>query len=291
MTEHAHAPALLRAHALLAAARPEDALRELAVLPESDAGSALVFELRAAALLQLERWGEARDAARAGLAAGGPDPDLLCQLGLAEHRLGRPETAERALLDGLAIAPEDVSLLCVYARLCLEHGQLDKARRLVELAAAQDSDAPIVFSTRVQLAHASGDDVLAQRISREFVAAHPDNAQAHALLGGTSAARGQVRSAYSGLRQAVANDPTDRDYAQAAYEARIGLHPLLVPLRPFTRFGPVKTWIAAIVVIYGLRSLGLPTLSAVAAVAWFALCVYSWVVPPLLRRWLMRRWR
>lgn len=291
MTEHAHAPALMRAHALLSADRPEDALRELAVLPESDAGSALVFELRAAALLQLERWAEAAIAARAGLGAGGPDPDLLCQLGLAEYRLGRHESAERALLDGLAIAPEDVSLLCVYAQLCLEHAQLDKARRLVDLAAAQAPDAPTVYSTRVQLALATGDDALAQRISREFVAAHPDNAQAHALLGTTSAARGQVRSAYSGLRQAVANDPADRDYAKAAYEARIGLHPLMVPLRPFVRFGPVKTWIAAIVVIYGLRSLGLTALSAVAAVAWFALCVYSWVVPPLLRKWLMRRWR
>lgn len=291
MTEHAHAPALMRAHALLTAGRPEESLRELAVLPESDAGSALVFELRAAALLQLERWAEAATAARAGLAAGGPDPDLLCQLGLAEYRLGRHESAEQALLDGLALAPEDVSLLCVYARLCLEHAQLDKARRLVELAAAQAPDAPTVYSTRVQLALAGGDDALAHRISREFVAAHPENAQAHALLGATSAARGQVRSAYSGLRQAVANDPTDRDYAKAAYEARIGLHPLLVPLRPFTRFGPVKTWIAAIVVIYGLRSLGLTALSAVVAVAWFALCVYSWVVPPLLRRWLMRRWR
>lgn len=291
MTEHAHAPALMRAHALLAADRPEEALRELAVLPESDAMSALVFELRAAALLQLERWSEAGDAARAGLAAGGPDPDLLCQLGLAEYRLGRHETAERALLDGLAIAPEDVSLLCVYARLCLEHGQLDKARRLVDLAAAQQPDAPTVYATRVQLAHASGDDALAQRISREFVAAHPENAQAHALLGGTSAARGQVRSAYSWLRQAVANDPADRDYAKAAYEARIALHPLMLPVRPFARFGAVKTWIAAIVVIYGLRALGLYPLATVAGLAWFALCVYSWVVPPLLRRWLMRRWR
>ncbi|WP_155371543.1 tetratricopeptide repeat protein [Catellatospora vulcania] len=291
MTENAHAPALMRAHALLSADRPEEALRELAALPASEAVSAIVFELRAAALLQLERWSEASEAARSGLAAGGPDPDLLCQLGLAEYRLGRHETAERALLDGLALAPEDVSLLCVYTRLCLEHGQLDKARRLVDLAAAQDPDSPTVYSTRVQLAHASGDDVLAQRISRAFVAAHPENAQAHALLGGTSAARGQVRSAYSGLRQAVANDPGDRDYAQAAYEARIAMHPLLVPLRPFARFGPVKTWIAAIVVIYGLRSLGLSTLATVAAVAWFALCVYSWVVPPLLRKWMMRRWR
>lgn len=291
MTEHVHAPALLRAHALLAADRPEEALRELAVLSAADAMSALVFELRAAALLQLERYDEAGDAARQGLALGGPDPDLLGQLGIAEHRLGRHDTAERALLDGLALAPQHVSLLCVYAQLCLEHGQLDKARRLVGLAAAQEPDAPMVYSARVHLALADHDDALAQRIAREFVAAHPENPQAHALLGGTSAARGQVRSAYSGLRQAVAHDPADRDYAQAAYEARIALHPLMLPIRPFVRFGPIKTWIAAIVIIYGLRAVGLPLVSFVFAMLWVALCVYSWIVPPLVRRWLMRRWR
>ncbi|NUT35860.1 MAG: hypothetical protein HOV79_22625 [Hamadaea sp.] len=291
MAEHVHDAAVLRAHALLAANRPEEALRELAVLPASDATAAFAFELRAAALLQLERWPEAADAARQGLAAGGPDPDLLCQLGIAEIQLGRDESAERALLDGLAIAPDDVDLLCAYARLCIKHRQLDKARKLVELAAQQAPDAPTVYSARVHLAYADGDDARAQRIARQFVAAHPENAHAHALLGGMSAARGQVTSAYAGMRQAVANEPSDRDFAQAAYETRIETHPLMLPVRPFVRFGPLKTWIVAIVIIYGLRMAGLPGLSAVFALCWLVLCVYSWVVPPLVRRWMMRRWR
>ncbi|MBW3534460.1 MAG: O-antigen ligase family protein, partial [Gemmatimonadetes bacterium] len=54
--------------------------------------------LRAAALGTLERWREAADAARAGLAASGPNPVLLGQLGKARHELGDLPGAERALL-------------------------------------------------------------------------------------------------------------------------------------------------------------------------------------------------
>ena len=42
--------------------------------------------------------------------------------------------------------------------------------------------------------------------------------------------------------------------------------------------------------IYGLRLIGLPVLSAVVAVVWLVFCVYSWVAPPLVRRWMRRHW-
>jgi hypothetical protein len=82
----------------------------------------------------------------------------------------------------------------------------------------------LASSTRIQVAYARGDDRTAQRLSREFVAAYPENPAAHALLGGSSAA-------------------------------------------------------------------GLAELSAVVALLWLVLCVYSWVVPPLVRRWVRRNWR
>jgi hypothetical protein len=64
----------------------------------------------------------------------------------------------------------------------------------------------------------------------------------------------------------------------------------MLPVRPFIRFGPLKTWLAALVVIYGLRLAGLPILAVAAGLIWALLCVYSWVVPPLLRRWMRRHW-
>jgi tetratricopeptide (TPR) repeat protein len=287
----APSPVLARAQALLLAGRPHEALTELATLPAAEAVGPVATRLRCAALAQLDRWPEVVEAARAGLGASGPDPDLLRQLGRAEHELGRSEIAERALLDGLAMAPDDVELLCTYADVCAANGQVDKAARLVDRAAAVQPHAPMVYATRIQVAYARGDDRAAQRLSREFVAAYPENPAAHALLGGTSAARGQVGPAYEGFRQAAASMPAEQAFAESAMDLRIARHPLMLPIRPILRFGPLKTWVAAVLLIFGLRAAGLTALSAAVALLWLVLCVYSWVVPPLVRRWVRRNWR
>jgi hypothetical protein len=49
-------------------------------------------------------------------------------------------------------------------------------------------------------------------------------------------------------------------------------------------------WVCVVAVIYGLRAAQLGVASAAVAIAWFAFCVYSWVAPPLVRRWINRRW-
>jgi predicted Zn-dependent protease len=283
-------PVLARAQALLETGRPQEALAELATLPASDVMAPGAARLRCAALAQLDRWPEAGDAARAGLSANGPDPGLMYWLACAEEHAGNAEFAERILLDGLAIVPHDVGLLCAYADLCAGAGQSEKAAKLVALAAAQDPQAPLVYATRVKVAYARGNDREAQRISREFVAAYPADPVANALLGGVSAARGQVGPAYAGFRRAVAEDPTQHAYAESALDMRVAGHPLMLPLRPIVRFGALKVWLAAVVLIFGVRLLGVPWLSLPVAAAWLAFCVYSWVVPPLVRWWVRRRW-
>jgi tetratricopeptide (TPR) repeat protein len=282
---------LHHAQALLATGRPEQALTQLSMLPANEVTGSYAMQLRCAALSQLDRWTEVGDAARAALAANGPDPDLLLWLGRAEHEARRDQQAERAFLDGLALAPNDVDLLCAYADLCASDGQLEKAGKLVDLAAARAPQAPVVYATRIQLAHARGDDREAQRISREFVGAHPDNPVAHALLGGTSAARGHVDAAYEGFRQAAAARPTEQVFAESAMELRVARHPLMRPLRPILRFGALKTWLVAVTLIIGLRAIGLPVLGGLLGFVWLAFCVYSWVVPPLVRKWVLRSWR
>jgi Flp pilus assembly protein TadD len=284
-------PVLARAQALLLAGRPQEALAELATLPPAEAVAVPATRVRCAALVQLDRWPEVVEAARAGLAASGPDPDLLRQLGWAEHRLGRSQVAERAILDGLALAPNDVDLLCTYAEVCAANGQADKAQKLVERAAAQEPHSPTVYAARIQVAYARGDDRTAQRISREFVAAYPENPAAHALLGGTSAVRGQVNAAYEGYRQAAASMPTEQSFAESALDLRIARHPLMLPLRPVLRFGALQTWVAAVALIFGLRAAGQTVAAAVVGLLWLLFCVYSWVVPPLVRRWMRRNWR
>jgi predicted Zn-dependent protease len=281
---------LTRAHLLLQANRPEQALDELGRLPTDETISPIAFELRAVALLRLERWAEAADAARRGL-AGGPDPDLLGHLGAALTQLGEYPLAERALLDGLAIAPQDPRLLCYYASLCLKVNQTDKAAKLLDRAAAIAPHESLVYAVRIQLAFARGDDKLAKRISEEYVAEYPEAAHAHALYGQSAHNRGQIAEAYLSLRRASANDPTDQDYAKAAITARAYVHPLLLPLRPLYRLGPVKVWLTVVATILVLRGIGAPGLAGLLGLTWFAYCVYSWIVPPIVRRLYQRRFR
>ncbi|HEU5109071.1 MAG TPA: tetratricopeptide repeat protein [Micromonosporaceae bacterium] len=286
-----HDPGLARARALLIAHRPEEALRELATLPEAAATGPTAFGLRAIAFASLERWAESADAARAGLSAGGPDPDLLGHLGRALHELGDLPGAERALLDALAFAPTDAVLLCQYARLCMDSGQLPKAAELVRRAAADQPESAIVYATRVRLAYAMGKDREAQRISQEYLAAHPEDPGAHAALGGMSAVRGQTGPAYRQFRQATAASPDTPGYGEAAMELRLARHPVSWPIRPFLRYGVIKPWLAMLVVLFGLRAVGLTAIAAAVGLLWFALCVYSWIVPPLFRHFTLRRWR
>jgi len=278
-----------RARALLAAGRPEQALSELAGLPVDEAFGPDAMGVRCAALMRLRRWADAAEAARAGLAAAGPDPSFLFWLGRAEHESGRPEAAEDALLGGLALAPGDAHLLCAYAELCANQGQPDKAAQLVARAAAVDPGAAVVYATRVRVAYAQGHDREAERISQEFVAAYPENPDALALLGSSTARRGDLRSAYAYFRRAVAARPGDRHLGEAAQAMRVARHPLMRPLYPLRRFGPLQIWLIWLAVSTALRASGHRGLLLLLAPLWFLYCVYSWVVPPLLRRRLRNR--
>ena len=115
----------------------------------------------------------------------------------------------------------------------------------------------MVFATRVRVAYALGDDREAERISQEFVAAHPENPQALALLGATTAIRGDAHAAYAHYRQAAAARPTDAALGEATLAMRVAGHPLMRPLYPMRRFGPLQIWLAWLAVTTALRAAGL----------------------------------
>ncbi|NJP31962.1 tetratricopeptide repeat protein [Micromonospora thermarum] len=282
---------LARVAHLLEVGRAEQALDELGRLPGDVATGVAAFRLRAAALTDLDRWDQVVTVARQGLAETGPDAELLGRLGLALRHEREFPLAERALLDGLALAPENSWLLCQYADLCSAVGQTDKAERLVARAAAIAPGAPTVFASRFQLAYARGDDRGAERVAQEFLAAWPAHPAALALHGHAASARGRVDAARRSFGQAVAHDPTDAGFADAAWESRVYAHPLLRPLRPLYRLGVLRTWLVAVGVIAVLNIVGLDLLAALFALLWVVYCVWSWVAPPLVRRLVRRRWR
>jgi hypothetical protein len=117
----------------------------------------------------------------------------------------------------------------------------------------------------------------------------PEDAGSHELRGVAMLEQGNVRGARRALETAIRDDPSDPVLRQSVRSARIATHPLLWPVLPLERLGVAGSWVAAMVVIFGLRGLGLGTASGVAAAVWIAIVIYSWTAAPAAQRWLERR--
>ncbi|WBB64861.1 tetratricopeptide repeat protein [Micromonospora sp. WMMD812] len=283
--------ALARAAHLLEVNRAEAALDELARLPADVALGVTAFRLRAAALTGLDRWDEVATAARQGLAEAGPDAELSARLALALRRHGEYAPAERVLIEALAVEPTNPGLLCQYADLCTAVGQTDKAARLVARAAALAPRSPAVFASRFQVAYVQGRHRAAERIARDFLGAWPDDPAALAMHGLAAAQRGRMGAAYRSFGQAVSHSPDDVGAADAAWEARLHVHPLLLPLRPLRRWGMLRTWLVAVAMMALPALAGLDLLAGLLGLLWITYCAYALIAPALVRRLVQGRWR
>lgn len=241
------------------------------------------WHLRAWALTALDRHDAAREAITTGLASAPGDVDLLLALCDSHARTGDLEGAERAVLAALREEPGNPILLARYARLAAQGGQIEKATRLVEAAAELDPEEAYVTRTRALISHVAGDDRHAAAQARELLEADPEDTFAHRVLGNVMIERGDVRGADRHLSSAARLD-ADENTVEALREVRLHRHWALLPLWPFQRFGTIASWIGAILITKGLGLAGLETASFVFALAYLALCVYSWVAPPILRR-------
>lgn len=271
---------------LVSLGRAEEALRRLAEAfdPEDE----WQWWLRGVALLELDRHAEARGAAEKGLALEPEHPALLALLAHCHIALRDLVEAERAILAALRADAEDADNLALYARIVAEAGQLEKARRLVERARRLDPENETVVRMQSVLAIAGGDQRMALLHSRELLAINPENVYAHRIAGAVLHNRGDVEAAAGHLRTAVVADPAERDIAEVARENLLWRNPFMWPLRPVQRFGIAPMWIAGVATMYAARLVS-DRAAVVATVLWLAYCVYSWVVPPLVRRYLRRR--
>jgi tetratricopeptide (TPR) repeat protein len=265
--------------------RHRQALESLSQLDSDTAATSEARRLRGFALYGIEEFDRAAEEASDGLQDDPGAIDLLFLLSVAEERRGRLAEAEAAILAALEQDPDDVELLCQYADVLMRAGRLDKARRVLDAAAQSDPDSPDVLAGRQSLAYLRGDNREARRLSEELLALDPESVRGHRMLGVFDLNRGRAASAAERFGEAVRHDPSHEQYAADAREAqRMARNPLWWPSLFFARTGVVGSWIGAMVVIFGLRAAGATTAAGIAAIAWLALCVWSWVVPPILNR-------
>jgi Flp pilus assembly protein TadD len=264
--------------------RPEKCLEVIAQAPPGASDDPRLFALRAAAMIQLERAEEAARIAQQGLAIDAEDPWLLELFAIASMRQGDLVAAERALLDALRLQPRDGMLLARYALVVARAGQLDKARALIERAREAAPEAPYVGQVASLIAFMEGDDRAAVAFGSEALERNPESPGIHALMGGYLLERGNVGRATQHHRIAASTNPGDQDYADLGRQAKYLRHPLMRPIWIVHRFGPMKIWLGYIVLLVLLNAAGLDWLIPIIVVPYLIFVIYSWVVPPIMRR-------
>jgi len=271
-----------RARHLIALGRSQEAIAELD--KSFDSEDPVQWWVRALALFDLDRIDDALKATASGLSIDPESVLLLDVVARCQVRRGDLVAAEEAALAALRVDPEDADLLALYALIVAKAGQLEKAKKLVAQARRLDPESTSALRVEAAIASSRGDDRETLLRSREILSIDPEDRHAHLLAGEVLHNRGDVADAAEYLRTAVVNDPRDAVAAQIARENLAWRHPLMWPLRPVHRFGGARVWIAGIVLLMLARMTKNSTVILSVAIAWVVYCIYSWVVPPLVRR-------
>jgi tetratricopeptide (TPR) repeat protein len=275
-------------------------------------------------LLDRRRVAQARPLIGAALSEDPHDLDMLYQAARADWLEDRHEDARARIADVLRIEPDHLGARFLLIDVLTETGELAEAEAQclglleqyprsedlylayahVMLRALQVAKASALVAEALRLApndagalrmRAICDVVLGVRqvdsqAMQRLLVEHPEEQGTLAVLVVALAEAGRSREALRCARQLMLANPRDPHWIRTTQELTAATHWSMVPLRPLQRFGwagSVALWGASIMLVR-LTSLHVP--QAVGWVSWtiISYCVYSWVWPPLFRKWVMR---
>lgn len=187
--------------------------------------------------------------------------------------------------------PRDAELLALYGQLMLCALHVDKAEALVREALRIDPESQQARLSSVLLACVRGRAAESRDALADLVAEDPEGLSvAHTLLL-VLIEQGRYRDALGIARELLRADPANRHLVDQVVELRALTHWVAVPAYPVHRFGGAAAgvmWISAVVLGQIARTTGSIWLYYALAL-YVAYCVYTWVYPPLLKRWLRAR--
>ena len=216
----------------------------------------------------------------------------------AKHLLARvhiakksyPE-AEALVLDILRNEPEEAGVLATYARIMMETLHLDKARALAEESLRLDPEEDEAHLVLLLLDISHGKKEVAQERLRQRIVDRPEQADVVASAIVVLMDQGRHREALDLGRELLRVQPDNEALVELMVELRAASHWSAWPLRPFAKWGWAASASVWFVVVIGLNLLRTraPSLTGRIGLGFLVFVAYSWLWPPLLRRWL--RWR
>lgn len=169
-------------------------------------------------------------------------------------------------------------------------GRWSEARRHLAEALQLAPDDPELLHLAARVEYGAGDQREAERLVDRVLTLRPGHRGARRLRFSILVAARRHREALDLGRELLRLDPGDRALADALVELGVVTHWSSRPLAPFVRYGwggSIALWVGAIVVLGALARVA-PRLVRPLGLAYLVYVIYSWVQPPLVRRWL--RW-
>jgi tetratricopeptide (TPR) repeat protein len=269
--------------------RPQRALDALGDVGEDALEDSDYWQIRAEALLDLERWDEAAEAAKSGLAVDPEDVVLLDVLAISRLEGGWNLEAREAIGAALEIVPDHPSLLAHKALIEARRQEFDAAEVTLARALEVAPESADVRRVRAQVAFLRGDRDAAKQYADELLEVEPESDLSHLLRGNVDVEAGRFKTAVRHFEEAARLNPEHPEIREVLRENRVAAHPILAPVRPIWRFGRMRSWLVYFTLAGLLAAAGFQKARIVVAVVWVVIVLISWLAPPILRRWYGRK--
>ena len=256
-------------------------------LQPSHAG--LLLQLARADITE-ERWDAAREVLGGLLKQWPGHAGARFLLFLAEMESGHLPEAELLILGLLRESPQMGPWYAHYSRLMLRGLDFGKASQLADegLRFAPDDDSCLRARVLCDLV-VQGRSVDSAAL-KQLMVDDPHDIHTMRLVAVALVHAGRTREAHQLAKSLLRADPTDTGLLQMVQSLRTATHWTMWPLWPLQRWGwggSIALWLGALV---GLRVLGrfAPQWTGPATWLLLAYVIYSWVWPPIFRRWMLR---
>ncbi|NHZ79924.1 tetratricopeptide repeat protein [Massilia sp. CCM 8695] len=236
-----------------------------------------------------------RDAARATLhSVLGSSPGHVAARSLLATLYQDSEelpAAEAMLLDLLKEYPESGHLYARYAMLMYRTMHLDKAQALAHEALRLEPDDELaliacMMGDLIEGRRSAGQERLSVMMSR-----HPESLSTARMLITHLVQRGKYRAAKRIAIELLKQHPDSHEILTLVVELDALSHWSMLPLWPLNRWGwgaTIGLWVLTVIVINGAGRVAPHAVGPLSA-GLIGYCVYSWIFPSLLKRWLKRR--
>jgi len=209
--------------------------RALDALKHASPELAVTWLWRANAFHQLQRYEEALESARHGLALEAENGYLHHAMARSFFMSSRFVEAEQAIVEALRLHPENAEAHAVHAMILAGTGKSEVAEKVIERAAHLGPELRGVRNARAFLTMNSSN---AEELTRDLLQAEPEGAQEHWLRGVALVQSGRLREVADHFTRAAALEPDNPMFVKAA---RISRHWIFWPLRVTS---PFSIWLA-----------------------------------------------